>query len=367
MDGFSGIFSRLEDPRTGNARRHELCELLVIALCSCLCGGTTCTEMAEFAEDKEPFLRDFLDLENGLPSHDTFSRLFRLLDPAAFGACFSQFMQAFSQQTAGVVAVDGKTLRRSFDAASGKSALHMVSAWSCEERLVLAQIATDEKSNEITAVPQLLRLLNLEGRTVTADAMSCQRDIAEQIVEQGGHYVLSLKRNQPTLFDDVERYFSDPEACVLACKPTVDADHGRIETRSAVVCHDVGWLQEIHQWPGLKAIGAVRRTRQPKGANAGPPTCETAYYLLSEPITPERLNQCARGHWGVENRLHWVLDVDLNEDRARNRCDNGPQNLAILKHMTINKLNAEPSKLPIRRKMKKADRSDAFLRTLLGI
>src|SRR5271166_6687820 len=167
MEWFSGIFLQLKDPRTGNARRHDLCELLVIALCSCLCGGTTCTEMAEFAEDKEPFLRDFLDLKNGLPSHDTFSRLFRLLDPVAFGECFSQFMQEFSQQTAGVVAIDGKTLRRSFDTASEKSALHMVSAWSCEERLVLAQIATDEKSNEITAVPQLLRLLNLEGRTVT--------------------------------------------------------------------------------------------------------------------------------------------------------------------------------------------------------
>ena len=153
MGGFSAIFSRLEDPRTGNARRHDLCELLVIALCSCLCGGTTCTDMAEFAEDKEPFLRDFLTLKNGLPSHDTFSRLFRLLDPGAFGECFSQFMREFSQQTAGVVAIDGKTLRRSFDAANAKSALHMVSAWSCDERVVLAQIATDEKSNEIPAVP----------------------------------------------------------------------------------------------------------------------------------------------------------------------------------------------------------------------
>jgi len=266
MEGFSAIFSALKDPRTGNARRHDLGELLMIALGSCLCGGTTCTEMAEFAEDKEPFLREFLDLENGLPSHDTFSRLFRLLDPVAFGECFSQFMQEFSRQTSGLVAVDGKTLRRSFDAASGKSALHMVSAWSCEERLVLAQIATDEKSNEITAVPQLLRLLDLKGRTVSADAMSCQRDIAQQIVDEGGQYVLSLKGNQPTLFDDVARYLADPEARVLATlKPTVDADHGRIETRSAVVSTDVDWLQDIHHWPGLKAIGAVRRTREPKG------------------------------------------------------------------------------------------------------
>jgi predicted transposase YbfD/YdcC len=368
MEGFSAIFSGLDDPRTGNARRHDLCEVLMIALCSCLCGGTTCTEMAEFAQDKEPFLRDFLDLKNGLPSHDTFSRLFRLLDPVAFGDCFSQFMQEFSQQTSGLVAVDGKTLRRSFDTASAKSALPMVSAWSCEERLVLAQIAADEKSNEITAVPQLLRLVNLEGRTVTADAMSCQREIAQQIVDQGGQYVLSLKGNQPTLFDDVARYLADPEARVLATlKPTVDADHGRIETRSAVVSYDVDWLQDIHHWPGLKAIGAVRRTRELKGANAGSPTTETAYYLLSEPITPERLNQAARDHWGVENRLHWVLDVEMNDDQARNRRDNGPRNLAIVKHLALNALNAEPSKLPLRRKMKKADRSDAFLRSLLAI
>jgi len=220
MGGFSAIFSRLEDPRTGNARRHDLCELLVIALCSCLCGGTTCTDMAEFAEDKEPFLRDFLTLKNGLPSHDTFSRLFRLLDPGAFGECFSQFMREFSQQTAGVVAIDGKTLRRSFDAANAKSALHMVSAWSCDERVVLAQIATDEKSNEITAVPRLLRLLNLEGRTVTADAMSCQREIAQQIVNQGGHYVLSLKGNQPAMLGDVKRFLADPEAQVIATRGT---------------------------------------------------------------------------------------------------------------------------------------------------
>lgn len=368
MAGFSEIFSGLEDPRTGNARRHDLHELLMIALCSCLCGGTSCTDMAEFAEDKEAFLRDFLKLANGLPSHDTFSRLFRLLDPMAFGESFSRFMREFSRQTSGVVAIDGKTLRRSFDAASETSALHMVSAWSCEERLVLAQIATNEKSNEITAVPQLLRLLNLAGRTVTADAMSCQREIARQIVEQGGQYVLALKGNQPAMFDDVTRYLSDPEADVVkAAKPTVDADHGRIETRSAVVSHDVGWLQESHHWPGLKAIGAVHRSREPKGVNAGLATTETAYYLLSQPLTPERLNQVARNHWGVENRLHWVLDVDMNEDCARNRRDNGPKNLTVLRHIAINAINAEPSKLPIRRKMKKADRSDAFLRTLLAI
>jgi len=353
MGGFSEIFSWLEDPRTGNARRHDLYELLMIGLCSCLCGGTTCTDTAEFVEDKEPFLREFLELKNGLPSHDTHSRQFRLLDPAAFGEAFSQFMREFSRQTSGVVAIDGRTLRRSFDMASEKSALHVVSALSSEERLVLAQIATDEKSNEITAVPQPLRLLNLRGRTVRADAMSSQREIVQQIVDQGGQYVLVLKANQPVMLDDVARYLTDPEAQVVEmAKPTVDADHGRIETRSAAGSYDVGWLQQIHHWPGLTAIGVVRRTREPKRESAGAATTETAFYLLSEPITPERLNQAAPDHLGVEYRLHWVLDVDMNEDRARNRCDNGPKNLSILRHMSINALNAEPSKLPLRRKTK---------------
>src|ERR1700675_506070 len=199
----------------------------MIALCTVLCGGQNATDMAEFAKAKEPLLRGFLSLKNGLPSHDTFSRLFRLLDPAAFGAAFQRFMAAFSQQCQGVVAIDGKVLRRSHDRASGKSALHMVSAWGCQQRMVLGQIATDEKSNEITAVPKLLAMLSLKGTIVTVDALNCQRTIAQQIVGQGGDYALALKGNQGTLHADVSLYLDDPAREAEDTDTTVDADNGR--------------------------------------------------------------------------------------------------------------------------------------------
>src|SRR5271167_3439662 len=210
LDQFVACFAELEDPRTGNAGLHDFHELLVIALCTVLSGGQGATHMAAFAAAKEPFLRRFLRLEHGIPSHDTFSRLFRLLDPEPFRAVFQRFMTRFSETVQGVVAIDGKVLRRSFDRASGKSPLHMVSAWGCEQRMVLAQIATDAKSNEITAVPKLLDILSLKGTIVTADALNCQREIARKIVEKGGDYALALKGNQGTLHDDVRRFLDDP-------------------------------------------------------------------------------------------------------------------------------------------------------------
>src|ERR1700724_2703750 len=210
LDQFIACFEGLKDPRTGNAGLHDLHELLVIALCTVLSGGQGATHMAAFAVAKEPFLRGFLKLENGLPSHDTFSRLFRLLDPGEFRTVFERFMARFAKTVQGVVTIDGKVLRRSFDRASGKSVLHMVSAWGCEQRMVLAQIAADEKSNEITAVPKLLRMLSLKDAIVTVDALNCQRAIAQQIGAQGGDYALALKGNQATLHDDVRLFLDDP-------------------------------------------------------------------------------------------------------------------------------------------------------------
>jgi predicted transposase YbfD/YdcC len=319
LDQFVACFEGLKDPRTGNASRHDLHELLVIAVCAVLSGGQGATHMAAFAVAKEPFLRSFLKLENGLPSHDTFSRLFRLLDPEQFHAVFQRFMARFAETVQGVVAIDGKVLRRSFDRASGTSALHMVSAWGCEQRMVLAQIATDAKSNEITAVPKLLEMLSLKGTIVTVDALNCQREIAQKIVDQGGDYALALKGNQGTLHDDVVTYFDDPASQTITAKPVVEADHGRIETRTATVSTDIKWLQESHQWPGLTAIGKVDRIRETKTKT----TTETAYYLLSSALSPERCNEVVRSHWGVENRLHWRLDVTMNEDQDRTRLDNG--------------------------------------------
>jgi predicted transposase YbfD/YdcC len=362
MDGFRDCFSGVVDPRTGNARLHDLHELLLIALCAVLCGGETCVDMADFAEEKEAFLREFLILNNGLPSHDTFSRVFRALEPEQFRACFQTFMTRFSETCQGVIAIDGKVLRRSFDTASAKSALHMVSAWGCEQRLVLGQIATDAKSNEITAVPKLLEMLSLKGCVVTADALNCQRDIARQIVDQGGDYALALKGNQGTLHDDVRLFLDDPRSEKTTAPPAVEGDHGRIETRVATVSTAIDWLQEHHQWPGLKAIGKIVRTRE-IGAKI---TTETAYYLLSAEMTAERFADVASAHWAVENSLHWVLDVTMNEDQTRNRLDNGPNNLAVLRHMAINILNSQKSKISTRRKIKRSGWNNAFLASLLA-
>ncbi len=363
LDQFVACWEGLEDPRTGNAGLHDFYELLMIALCTVLCGGQGAVDMALFARSKEPFLRGFLELENGVPSHDTFSRLFRQLDPEQFRTAFQRFMAGFSEQCRGVVAIDGKVLRRSFDRASGKSALHMVSAWGCEQRLVLAQVATDAKSNEITAVPALLKLLSLKGTIVTADALNCQRVIAQQIVDQGGDYALALKGNQGTLHDDVVRFLNDPASKITTAEPAVDADHGRIETRTATVSTDIGWLQDGHRWPGLKAIGRVDRIRE----TAAKTTTETAYYLLSTALSPDRFNEVVRSHWGIENRLHWQLDVVMNEDQDRTRLGHGPENLAVLRHMALNVMQKDPNKGSLRGKFKRAGWDDAYLTKLVEL
>jgi predicted transposase YbfD/YdcC len=363
LEQFGSCWEGLEDPRCGNAALHDFHELLMIALCCVLCGGQGAVDMAVFAESKEPFLRSFLTLANGLPSHDTFSRLFRNLDPDQFRDSFQRFMAQFSEQLQGVVAIDGKVLRRSFDRASGKSALHMVSAWGSQQRLVLAQMATDAKSNEITAVPRLLRMLSLKGAIVTADALNCQRAIAEQIVAQKGDYALALKGNQGTLFDDVVLLLDDAELKSSTSTPLVEADHGRIETRTATVSTEIDWLQKQHQWPGLKAIGKVVRLRE----TAEKTTTETAYYLLSRALSPERFNEVVRQHWGIENSLHWRLDVVMNEDQDRTRMGHGPHNLAVLRHMAINAMQKEGSKGSLRGKFKRAGWDDGFLYRLLEL
>jgi predicted transposase YbfD/YdcC len=362
MEGFKACFKDLQDPRTGNAARHDLLEMLLIALCAVLCGAEDCTDMAEFARAKLEFLRGFLKLEHGPPSHDTFSRLFRLLDPAQFRLCFQRFMDRFAEACQGVVAIDGKTLRRSFDKASGKSALHMVAAWSCEQRMVLGQLAVDAKSNEITAIPKLLRLLRLEGCAVTVDALNCQREIAQQIVDQKGDYVMALKGNQGTLHEDVRTFLDDPKTKLAVSERMVDADHGRIETRTAMLSTDIAWLQENHQWPGLAAIGKVVRVREA----ADKTTTETVYYLLSAAMTPERFGEAARSHWTIENQLHWCLDVVMNEDQMRNRTGHSAENLAILRHLTLNLVRKENSKGSLRKKLHRAAWSDSFLAKVLA-
>jgi len=361
MEEFMACFSAVSDPRRENVR-HNLYEVLIIALCTLLCGGEDCSDMAVFGRAKRPFLRQFLRLKHGIPSHDTFSRLFRQLDPKPFQACFVRFMERFAGGLEGVVAVDGKSLRASFDRAAGQSPLHMVHAWAVDQRLLLGQIATDAKSNEITAVPKLLAMLSLKGCVVTADAMSCQRAICAQIVGQGGDYVIALKRNQGTLHDDVRLFLEDPERPAEASHTTVDADHGRIETRTGTVCTDIGWLQKQHGWPNLAAIGSMVRTREIQARS----TTDTSYYLLSTPLSAARFTEVARAQWGIENGLHWVLDVTMNEDRKRSRKDNGPENIGLLRRLALNLARLEGSKGSVKGKLKRAGWNDEFLATLLA-
>jgi len=360
MGDWEEVFEELDDPRTGNAKRHLLHEILVIALCSVVCGGESCADMALFGRAKRDFLQQFLVLPHGIPSHDTFSRLFRLLDPARFQAWFIGFMRRFAEACQGVVAVDGKTMRRSFDRAAQGSPLHLVSAWAADVRLCLGQLAVADKSNEIVAVPKLLELLCLKGCIVTADAMSCQRKIAQQIVDQEADYVLALKGNQGSLADDVRRFLDDP-AIPLSVATEFDKGHGRIEQRTAALTTDIAWLQEIHAWPGLAAIGKITASRELNGKT----TVETRCYLLSRAVTPEHFNAIVRSHWSIENSLHWVLDVVMDEDQARNRKDHGPQNLALLRKLALNLAKLEPSKGSMRGKLKHAGWDNNFLTQIL--
>jgi predicted transposase YbfD/YdcC len=366
MQGIDDCFTDLKDPRGLNARRYDLTEIMMIALCAVLSGGQTAVDMAVFAEAKQEFLGSFLQLKNGVPSHDTFSRVFRQLDPDQFRACFQRFTARFSEACTGVIAIDGKVLRRPLDPAHPGSALHMISAWCCDTRLVLAQIATTAKTKESTAVIKLLEMLALKGTIVTTDALNCQRDIGRRIISRGGDYVLALKGNHHALHVDVIRVFADPQHEQAAGHSTQNNDHGRVETRTSLVSTEIEGLQARYQWPGLAAVGRVIRIRETTAKTGPRTTNETGYYLLSAPLSPERLGQVARSHWGVENRLHWVLNAVMNEDQVRSRMDNSPYNLAILRHMALNLMHKDRSKVSLRGKFNLAAWKDDFLVKLLA-
>ncbi len=320
-------------------------------------------DFAEFAEDREPLLREFLSLENGLPSHGTFSRVFRLLDPAAFGHAFSAFLDDLGADGAGVLAIDGKTLRRSFDRAAGRSALHVVTAFGTEARVVIGQRAVAAGENEITAARALLAALTLEGTLVTGDAAHCQAETAALIAARGGDWMFALKSNRPAMLAEVAAFFDDPTN-PRATHKTTDADHGRIETRKVEVTHDVGWLFSDRRYAGepcLPGLAAIARVTSQRDA-----AIATRFYVSSAPMRAERFAAAIRGHWGIENRLHWVLDTAFEEDRARNRKDNGPENLAILRKLTLNLMRQSRPKLAKTRKRKRSGWSEDFARTIIG-
>lgn len=364
-------FEELPDPRMDRQKRHSLMDILFISVCAVICGGTSFVDMYDFGVAKEEWFREHLELPNGIPSHDTFRRVFSIIDADAFRRCFMNWTQAMSEVTGGdVIAFDGKTLRRSFDTATGLSAIHVINAWSSENDLCIGQLKVDGKSNEITAMPALMRLMEIRGSVVTADALNCQKDIAAQIVEQGADYVLALKSNQPSLHEDVRLFFEDAlvEGFEVPHHITESDDwgHGRAETRKcfAVSVENLEWFGHTKDWRGLKMIACVRSVRRTRDTES----VENRYFISSlQSVTA--IARSVRHHWNIENKLHWVMDVDFDEDRCRARTDHGAENFALLRQVAHNLLKQEPSKgISIRRKIKKAGWDRSFLvRILLGV
>ena len=363
-------FSTLVDPRVERTKRHSLTDILVISICGFVCGIDTWVELEEFAEIREDWFRTFLDLPNGIPSHDTFGRFFAAMDPEEFSRCFTRWVNSISVVTEGeVVAIDGKTLRRSFDRASSKAAIHMVSAWAAGNGLVLGQVKTEEKSNEITAIPKLLEILHLQGCIVTIDAMGCQKAIVKDIVDRGADYVISLKGNQGTLHEKTAAFFAEAREERFETVPhvyteTLEQEHGRVEHRRYWLTSHIGNLREAKAWFGLTSLGMVESTRTLNGVTS----TEVRHFICSfDGTDAEKFARAVRSHWAVENNLHWVLDVAFDEDSCRVRNNHAPENMAMLRHIALNLLKADTTtRAGIKIRRKKAGWSPDYLCHLLG-
>ena len=364
---FHEHFASLTDPRCPNAR-HQLSDLLVIAICAVICGAEGWEDIEEYGKAQAEWFEAVLDLPHGIPCDDTVSRVLSRLAPDELTQCFLAWREALSDLSNGdIVSIDGKTLRHSFDHAASKAAIHMVSAWAHANRLVVGQLTVAAKSNEITAIPKLLQLLDLQGATVTIDAMGCQKEIAQAITDQGADYVLALKENHQTLYDDVKLFLDDAKATDFgesahACVATVDGDHGRIETRTYWVTSAIEWLGAKASWAKLQSIGMVESRRE----IAGTASTETRFFLTSLPGDAERFAQAVRQHWGIENSLHWVLDVSFDEDACRIRKDKGAQTFAVRRHIALNLLRRESRhKRGMKARRKRAGWDRAYLLQVL--
>jgi len=376
---FEEHFASLSDPRVDRTKHHELIDIMVIAVCCLLCGGEHFNHMAQFGRAKLDWFKTFLKLPNGIPSHDTFNRLFSALEPQQFLDCFQQWTQSLRQEMAReIVAVDGKALRRAVN--QGQELAYIVSAWARENGLVLGQWKVADKSNEITAVPKLLRVLELSGCIVTVDAMGCQKKIAREIIEADADYVMALKGNHEVVHEEVKSFLDDAVAQTQApavpaeklsggvrswvAHETVEKDHGRIETRRYYQSEDVDWFADREQWEGLRSVGMVEAVRELPGHRS----VERRYYLSSLEADIETFARAVRGHWSVENQLHWVLDVQMGEDQSRARSGHAAENLATLRRLSLNLLKQDKvQKCGIKSKQLNAAWDHSYLLQLLAL
>jgi len=362
---FLDHFKDLPDPRQRGKVIYPLDEVLLLSLLAVLAGAESFVEIERFGAKKLDLVRRFRPFADGTPSHDQLGDIFATLDADAFSRCFVAWVSTLTGAPAEVIAIDGKTGRRSFRK-KGQAALHMVSAFATRQRLVLGQVKVADKANEIVAIPKLLDLLAIEGAIVTIDAMGCQRDIAQTILDKRADYVLALKGNQGTLREDVELFAAEQKAkdfkdAAVSRHTEVDGDHGRIETRTTTVIHDIAWLQD-HQWPGLTSVVMIESTRETDAKSEQ----ETRFYITSLELPAERIGPIVRSHWAIENSLHWVMDMVFRDDECRVRTHNAPANFTTLKHMSHNLIRRAPGRNSLRVRRKLAAWDDDFLASLIA-